>query len=154
MNLVSENIYAKDVDYARKFLQGKSDQVISHLVGEMEKSSEKDSFMRKFLGFILEAMVFAVHEKNWFLLPAYEVFFLRRYIPGDYPKKFLAYYEDLLSAERDSFASEGKRISDDVNYSNLDDFRVILAKFVTKFLFYNFILYSKKVKGVNFLNYE
>ena len=39
VNLVSENIYAKDVEYARKFLQGKSDQVIEHLVSEMEKAS-------------------------------------------------------------------------------------------------------------------
>ncbi len=39
VNLVSENIYAKDVDYARKFLQGKSEQVIGHLVEEMERAS-------------------------------------------------------------------------------------------------------------------
>ena len=31
VNLVSESVYAKDVDYARKFLQGKSEQVINHL---------------------------------------------------------------------------------------------------------------------------
>ncbi len=39
VNMVSEKIYAKDVDYARKFLQGKSEQVINHLVSEMEKAS-------------------------------------------------------------------------------------------------------------------
>ena len=40
VNMVSGKIYAKDVDYARKFLQGKSEQVINHLVSEMEKASE------------------------------------------------------------------------------------------------------------------
>lgn len=44
VNLVSEAIYAKDVDYARKFLQGKSEQVINHLVSEMETASEKLEF--------------------------------------------------------------------------------------------------------------
>ena len=40
VNLVSESIYAKDVDYARKFLQGKSEQVIGHLVDEMELAAD------------------------------------------------------------------------------------------------------------------
>ena len=40
VNMVSEKIYAKDVDYARKFLQGKSEQVINYLVSEMEKASD------------------------------------------------------------------------------------------------------------------
>ena len=44
VNLVSENIYAKDVDYARQFLQGKSEQVIEHLVEEMERSSDELEF--------------------------------------------------------------------------------------------------------------
>lgn len=44
VNLVSAKIYARDVDYARKFLQGKSDQVINHLVDEMEKSSQALEF--------------------------------------------------------------------------------------------------------------
>ena len=44
VNLVSENIYAKDVDYARKFLQGKSEQVIEHLVKEMERASDDLEF--------------------------------------------------------------------------------------------------------------
>jgi excinuclease ABC subunit C len=44
VNMVSEKIYAKDVDYARKFLQGKSEQVINHLVSEMEKSAEDLEF--------------------------------------------------------------------------------------------------------------
>ena len=44
VNLVSENIYAKDVDYARQFLQGKSEQVIEHLVNEMERSSDELEF--------------------------------------------------------------------------------------------------------------
>lgn len=39
VNLVSKQIYAKDVDYARKFLQGKSEQVIDHLVEEMETAA-------------------------------------------------------------------------------------------------------------------
>ncbi len=44
VNLVSENIYAKDVDFARQFLQGKSEQVIEHLVKEMERSSDELEF--------------------------------------------------------------------------------------------------------------
>jgi excinuclease ABC subunit C len=44
VNIVSEKIYAKDVDYARKFLQGKSEQVIKHLVSEMENASENLEF--------------------------------------------------------------------------------------------------------------
>ncbi len=44
VNMVSEKIYAKDVDYARKFLQGKSEQVINHLVGEMENASTNLEF--------------------------------------------------------------------------------------------------------------
>ncbi len=39
VNMVSEKAYAKDVDFARKFLQGKSEQVVDHLVSEMEKAS-------------------------------------------------------------------------------------------------------------------
>ena len=39
VNLISADNYAKDVDYARKFLQGKSDQVINHLIEEMEHAS-------------------------------------------------------------------------------------------------------------------
>jgi|TARA_B110000238_G_C16122215_1_gene437602 excinuclease ABC subunit C len=44
VNLVSEKIYAKDVDYARKFLQGKSEQVVNHLVSDMEKAAESLEF--------------------------------------------------------------------------------------------------------------
>ena len=44
VGLVSKEVYANDVDYARKFLQGKSEQVINHLVSEMEKASTDLSF--------------------------------------------------------------------------------------------------------------
>lgn len=44
VNLISAKNYAKDVDYARKFLQGKSDQVITHLISEMETSSDNLEF--------------------------------------------------------------------------------------------------------------
>ena len=44
VNLISASNYAKDVDYARKFLQGKSDQVINHLVHEMEHASTNLEF--------------------------------------------------------------------------------------------------------------
>tara|TARA_R110002049_G_scaffold2743_1_gene20921 strand:- start:17526 stop:19349 length:1824 start_codon:yes stop_codon:yes gene_type:complete len=44
VNMVSEKIYEKDVDFARQFLQGKSEQVINHLVSEMEKASEDLEF--------------------------------------------------------------------------------------------------------------
>ena len=44
VNLISASNYAKDVDYARKFLQGKSDQVINHLVEEMEQASTNLEF--------------------------------------------------------------------------------------------------------------
>ena len=40
VNMVSEKIYAKDVDYARKFLQGKSEQVVNHLVSDMENAAD------------------------------------------------------------------------------------------------------------------
>jgi excinuclease ABC subunit C len=44
VNLISEKNYAKDVDYARKFLQGKSDSVINHLITEMEEASTNLEF--------------------------------------------------------------------------------------------------------------
>ena len=44
VNLVSEKNYAKDVDYVRKFLQGKSDLVINHLISEMETASSNLEF--------------------------------------------------------------------------------------------------------------
>lgn len=44
VNLISASNYAKDVDYARKFLQGKSEQVVDHLVSEMEKSADNLEF--------------------------------------------------------------------------------------------------------------
>lgn len=44
VNLISEKNYAKDVDYARKFLQGKSDLVINHLITEMESASSNLEF--------------------------------------------------------------------------------------------------------------
>ena len=44
VNLISASNYARDVDYARKFLQGKSDQVINHLVEEMELASTNLEF--------------------------------------------------------------------------------------------------------------
>jgi len=44
VNLISEKNYAKDVDYARKFLQGKSDLVINHLISEMETASSNLEF--------------------------------------------------------------------------------------------------------------
>lgn len=44
VNLVSQQVYARDVDYARKFLQGKSEQVIGHLVEEMEAASGRLEF--------------------------------------------------------------------------------------------------------------
>ncbi|MEM8844826.1 MAG: excinuclease ABC subunit UvrC [Pseudomonadota bacterium] len=44
VGLVSNEAYANDVDYARKFLQGKSEQVIKHLVNEMEQASEELNF--------------------------------------------------------------------------------------------------------------
>ena len=44
VNLISEKNYAKDVDYARKFLQGKSDLVVNHLITEMEEASTNLEF--------------------------------------------------------------------------------------------------------------
>lgn len=44
VNLINEKNYAKDVDYARKFLQGKSDLVINHLITEMEAASSNLEF--------------------------------------------------------------------------------------------------------------
>ena len=44
VNLINEKNYAKDVDYARKFLQGKSDLVINHLITEMETASSNLEF--------------------------------------------------------------------------------------------------------------
>ena len=44
VNMVSEKIYAKDVDFARKFLQGKSEQVVNYLVAEMETASSELEF--------------------------------------------------------------------------------------------------------------
>ena len=39
VDLISPTYYAEDVDYARKFLQGKSDLVIENLITEMEQAS-------------------------------------------------------------------------------------------------------------------
>ncbi len=44
VNMVSEKTYAKDVDFARKFLQGKSEQVVNNLVAEMETASSELEF--------------------------------------------------------------------------------------------------------------
>ena len=44
VGLVSPEAYARDVDYARKFLQGKSEQVVNHLVSEMERASGELNF--------------------------------------------------------------------------------------------------------------
>ncbi|HHJ36184.1 MAG TPA: excinuclease ABC subunit UvrC, partial [Gammaproteobacteria bacterium] len=41
---VSEKAYAKDIDHAVLFLQGKSEQVITELVNDMEQSAEKQHF--------------------------------------------------------------------------------------------------------------
>ncbi len=44
VDLISESEYQSDVDYARQFLQGKSDQVINHLVSQMEEASKELQF--------------------------------------------------------------------------------------------------------------
>ena len=44
VDLISTADYAEDVDYARKFLQGKSDLVTENLIAEMEKASEALAF--------------------------------------------------------------------------------------------------------------
>ena len=44
VNLISAEQYQADVDYARQFLQGKSSDVINHLVSEMEKSSNQQDY--------------------------------------------------------------------------------------------------------------
>jgi excinuclease ABC subunit C len=41
---ISEKAYAKDIEHAILFLQGKSEQVITELVKDMEKSAEKQHF--------------------------------------------------------------------------------------------------------------
>ena len=44
VNLIAEKNYANDVDYARQFLQGKSQDVIDHLIQQMEQASENLEF--------------------------------------------------------------------------------------------------------------
>ncbi|PCJ87378.1 MAG: excinuclease ABC subunit C [Thiotrichaceae bacterium] len=41
---ITEKAYAKDINHAVLFLQGKSDQVVTELVGDMEKAAEKQNF--------------------------------------------------------------------------------------------------------------
>jgi len=44
VNKVSEDEYAQQVDYVRKFLTGKSHEVIAELIAKMEKASEQLNF--------------------------------------------------------------------------------------------------------------
>lgn len=44
VDLISAEQYQADVNYARRFLQGKSDEVINHLVAEMEKYSQAQDY--------------------------------------------------------------------------------------------------------------
>ena len=44
VGLIGQEAYARDVEYARKFLQGKSEQVMNHLVSEMERASSDLNF--------------------------------------------------------------------------------------------------------------
>ena len=44
VSYITEKAYAKDINHAVLFLQGKSEQVITELVGDMEKAAEKQNF--------------------------------------------------------------------------------------------------------------
>lgn len=44
VGFVSQEDYARDVDYARLFLEGRDTQVVEHMVGRMEEAAERQDF--------------------------------------------------------------------------------------------------------------